>query len=297
MKPSRLFALACVISACASGAAGNKSAAPDQPPRLAVAAPEPPGITAIPSLCGLAVVGNTGELHFRMELAGKHVEVRPGGPTETYLVDGLQVQVSTIPSNDISPKARGLVGIELLRLHAAFESARQSEALGREVKAEEIEILAADNMPSALVWWFPSEEGGSSEGSSPSEGDSPSESHRPTGLAFMTAAYGRWVLVLSVQGQHGEARTALVAKAKSWMATVATSSRTISARQVTEEIQAAKAAGQTCRGESEGPEGWRRAEGSSRREPAWAGIAARAPDHAVTTTTARVVSGYSSPSP
>jgi hypothetical protein len=65
---------------------------------------------------------------------------------------------------------------------------------------------------------------------------------------FVTVAYGHRVLVLSVQGSHGERKADLAAKAKAWMATVVTSPQTISARQASADIRAAAAAGQTCPG-------------------------------------------------
>jgi hypothetical protein len=254
--------LACALGACATSSAGGSPPAP--PPRLTAVAPEPPGITGVLSLCGFVIVGNEGELHFRMELSGERVAVRHGGTNDTYVVDGLLAQVSTIATNQISPTAPGLVGVELLRLHARFESARLSEAIGREVKPEEIEILASDNMPSALVWWFPgtgSEAAAGRGGDASEQGDeatldaadpaAPSaaaQPERPTGLVYMTAAYGQRVLVLSVQGMHNEPKAALVAKAKAWMATVTTTPRPISARQVSAQIDAARAAGETCPG-------------------------------------------------
>jgi hypothetical protein len=64
----------------------------------------------------------------------------------------------------------------------------------------------------------------------------------------MTAAYGRRVLVLSVQGEHDEPQPVLVAKAQAWMGSVTTSPRPISASAVKQDADAARAAGQACPG-------------------------------------------------
>jgi len=246
---------ACALGACASNSVGP---ATDAPPRLAVAADEPPGIAGIYSPCGFTMVGNAGDLHFRMQLAGDKVGLRHGGSNDVFVVDGLMVQVTTVRADDISPTARGLDGVELLRLHARWESARLSETLGREVQPEDIEILAADNMPSALIWWFPGSRAEGSATTAPSgdaaagvaatSDDRPAQENRPTGQVFMTAAYHPRVLVLSVQGLRDEPKAAMVAKAKSWMATLARSPRAMSAKQVGEEIKTAMAAGKTCPG-------------------------------------------------
>ena len=257
--------LACALGACATGSAGSKPATPESPPRLEYEPAEPDGVTGLPSPCGLTIVGNAGELHFRMELAGGRVGVRHDAGTDAFVVDGLVVKVTTMASNQISPAARDLVGIDLLRKHAEFESARLSETLGRDVKPEEIEILASDTMPSGLLWWSP----GAAAAQAPTDVQpagfdgtdaaqaaapaNPADSHavepeRPTGIAYLTAAYGRRVLVLSVQGLRGEPQSTLVAKAKAWIASLTTASRRISVRHVRAEIQAAEAAGQTCPG-------------------------------------------------
>ncbi len=276
---------------------------------------EASGITGLPSLCGLTVVGNVDELHFRMELAGERVAVRPGQPADTFVVDGLEAQVSTVLADEISPAARSQGGVGLLRMHAAWESARRSLTLGREVQAEELAIRTADHLPVALVWWFPSAgeepspatEGASAPdgapaepvppapvpaeaGATPAAAESPAPAApaapaaalppaspapgapaavppadpavpaapaapaaapgaaRPTGVAYVTAAFGPRVLALSVEGKRGERKADLVAKAEAWMATLASSPRFISAGQVAQEMSAATAAGQTCAG-------------------------------------------------
>jgi hypothetical protein len=248
---------ACALSACALNGAAPKAGADgrDLPPRLATSANEPPGVTGIYSQCGFTVVGNADELHFRMELAGGKVGVRHGNAKDMYGVDGLTVQLTTVPAEDLGPSARGLDGVELLRLHAAWESAHLSKTLGREGPPEELEILTSDNMPAALVWWFPGNhvevsapatEGG--DVAAPASDDRPVEDNRPTGLVFMTAAFGHRILVMSVQGLQSEPRATMVTKAKAWMATVTRSPRAISAKQVSEDIRTAMAAGQTCPG-------------------------------------------------
>jgi hypothetical protein len=243
---------ACALVACATNSSGSKPAATEELPRLVVEPEDPPGVVALPAACGFVVVGNTADLHFRMELAGERLALRHGKTGDTYGVDGLLAQVSTIASHEISPAARELTGIELLRMHAKFESARQSEILGREVNPEELEILASDKMPSALVWWLPiaGDDKGGETAAAPIDPADPHavEPDRPTGLAYLTAAFERQVLVLSVQGMRNEPQAALVAKAKSWMATVATSKRPVSSRQVAAEIKAARAPGQSCPG-------------------------------------------------
>lgn len=197
------------------------------------------------------MVGNAGDLHFRLQLAGNQVRLQQGAGNDFYGVDGLTVQVKTVPGQDISPAARTMTGIDLLRTYVRLETAVQVEKLGRTVEPEEVEILAADNMPSALVWWLPTGQPESVPAAEPAEGraavDGPGP-NRPTGVVFVTAAYGHRVLVLSVQGMHGERKAELVAKAKGWMATVVTAPQTISARQTSADIKAAMAAGQTCPG-------------------------------------------------
>jgi len=246
--------LAGALGACASGSAGTKPAAPELPPRLgAAAANEHAGIVGMYSPCGFTVVGNSSDLHFRVELAGSRVRLHQGGgPSDLFGVDGLVVQVAAASDDDLGPAARGLAGIELLRAHAAWEGARLAQTLGRAVAPEEVEILAADNMPSALVWWLP---GAQVEpiGPADSSGDAPADAdaaapERSTGHVFVTAAYGHRVLVLSMHGLHGERKADMVAKAKAWMATVATSAGPISARQTGADIKSALAAGRTCPG-------------------------------------------------
>jgi hypothetical protein len=247
--------LACALGACISHSTGGAPPASGLPPRLASGGYEPQGIVALPSPCGLAVVGNVSELHFRMELAGERVSVRHGPDGDTYLVDGLAAQVTTAIADEIAPTARGKSGIELLRMHAIWEAARRSQPLDGDVEPEVIEILTSEHMPAGLSWWFASV-GPEAEASKTDELSSAGypaappvaavpAPPRPTGVAFMTAAYGPRVLVLSVQGQRGEPKSTLVAKAKAWMATVTTSSDPISPRQVTAELEAA---GQTCPG-------------------------------------------------
>lgn len=262
MITSRTFGclFLCTLGACASRASEGKSGSPDLPPRLSSGAQEPAGIAGLFSPCGFALVGNSDDLHFRMELAGRRVGVRHGSSGAVYVVDGLMVQVTIVPADSISPAARDLSGIELLRMHAAWESAHLSETVGREVRPEEIEILAADNTPSALVWWFPGRSDGgaapttdtyaaaSGEAAQTSAEPAAGEPNRPTGLVFATAAYGHRVLVMSVQGLRGEPKSALLARAKGWIATVATSSRAISVQQTRADIKAAVAAGQGCAG-------------------------------------------------
>jgi len=258
MKPRRLlgFPLACALGACATGSTGSAPAVGEPPPRLAAAAEEPAGIAGLLSLCGLTVVGNVDELHFRMELAGERVGVRRGQPNDVYLVDGLLVQVSTVPAHEIAPSAREQSGVGLLRMHAIWESARRSQTLSRDVQPEELGIRTSDNTPAALVWWFPgagaeadeAKSGEAGPGAAVAPAAAPTAANRPTGVAFMTAAYGHRVLVLSVQGQRGEAKSGLVAKAEAWMATVTTSPQTLWTKQVSAEIEAATAAGQTCPG-------------------------------------------------
>jgi hypothetical protein len=247
--------LACALLACATRSGGSAPAAP--PPRLSAPAEEPPGITARLSLCGLVVVGNVGELHFRLELAGERVGVRHGQSGDTYLVDGMTVEVTTVLADEIAPTARTRSGVDLLRMHATWESARRSQSVGGNVEPEEVGIFSSDGMPTGLAWWFPGVGTEAGEGKSgetaPDSAAAPAdraaaEAPRPTGLAFMTAAYGHRVVVLAVQGSHGEPKSALVAKAEAWMATVTTSPRSISTRQVAAETKAAVAAGQTCPG-------------------------------------------------
>jgi len=260
--------LACTLGACALHGTGGGAAVHEAPPRLASGPAEPPGITGQLSLCGLAVVGNTGDLHFLMELSGDKVSVHKETPNDTYRVDGLKVQVTSILADEMAPTARGLTGIALLRMHARYESARLADIMGREAPPEEISVLTSDSMPAGLVWWLPGPPQAvavESEGSDPQDQGYPAAppapppfpatndaasrvTNNPTGIAYMTAAYGQRVLVLSVQGMHGEPRSALVAKAQAWVGTVKTSPRFISAHQVRTEIDAARAAGQTCPG-------------------------------------------------
>ena len=262
MKTGRVLglSLACALGACITGSAGSPPAVGEPPPRLAVPAEARQGIATLPSLCGLTVVGNVDELHFRMELTGERVGVRPGQPNDVYVVDGLQVQVTTVGAHEIAPAAREQRGVGLLRMHATWEGARLSQVLGREVEPEEVGIRSSDSMPAALVWWFPSAgsdaaevradagpDGGAPDAPAGLDAGTAAANH-PTGLAFMTAAYGQRVLVLSVQGLRGEPRSALLAKAEAWMATVATSPQVIWTTQVSAEIKAATAAGQSCPG-------------------------------------------------
>ncbi len=251
--------LACALGACATSSAGSAPTAGESPPRLGAPAEVPRGIVAQLSLCGLTVVGNVDELHFRMELAGEKVGIRPGQPSESYLVDGLLVQVTTVGAHEIAPSAREQNGVGLLRMHAIWESARRSQTLGREVEPEEIGIRTSDNIPAGLVWWFasvPAEAGQDKAGEAGQDGaaapaaSAPTavEANRPTGIAFMTGAYGQRVLVLSVQGTRAEAKAALLAKAEALMSTVKTSSEPIWTTDVAAEIKAAVAAGQTCPG-------------------------------------------------
>jgi hypothetical protein len=218
------------------------------------------GIATLLSLCGLTVVGNVDDLHFRMELTGERVTVRPTSPNDVYVIDGLLAQVTTVPARDIAPSARDQRGIGLLRMHAIWESARLSQTLSREVEPEEVGIRTSDKVPAALLWWFPGagsdaaeanadggSDGGIAEGPAGADGG-PAEANRPTGVAFMTAAYGQRVLVLSVQGVRGESKSALLARAEAWMATVTTSPRVIWTTDVSAEITAALAAGRTCPG-------------------------------------------------
>lgn len=263
MKTFRTFGwlLAGALGACASGAAGTPPASgPKLPPRLAAAVADGPGgIVALYSPCGFTVVGNTGDLHFRMELTGSRVRVHHGPGSDVLGVDGLMVQVTSALADDLGPAARGLGGVQLLRSHLAWESARLAPKLGRTVTPEEIEILAADNMPSALVWWLPGGQSGADDAnadSPSSNGDVPAEAtapapERPTGFAFVTAAYGPRVLELSVQGMRGERKADLIAKAKAWMATVATSPRLLSVGRIGADIKAALAAGQVCPGRAD----------------------------------------------
>jgi hypothetical protein len=254
--PSLRWLPALALAACATTTAGPPPASPELPPRLGdTDAAEPAGIVGLSSLCGVTVVGNAGELHFRMDLAGSKVSVRHGVANDAYVVDGLAVQVKSVPGQDISPTARTMIGMDLLRTYVRFETAVQVEKLGRTVEPEEGEILAADNMPSALVWWLPNGQPESVPTAEPSadlaegrEAGDAAAPNRPTGIAFVTAAYGHRVLVLSVQGMHGERKADLVAKAKAWMSTVVTSPQTISSRQISADIKAAVAAGQTCPG-------------------------------------------------
>jgi hypothetical protein len=247
---------ACALGACVAHTAGGTPAPSVPLPRLAAAAEEPPGIVALPSPCGLAVVGNEGELHFRMELAGERVAIRHAQPGDSFRVDGLMVQVSTAVADEIAPTARDQSGIALLRMHATWEAARRSQPLGRDVEPEEVAILSAENAPAGLAWWFPSagaESGAGKEAEGSYDGYSAAApaaapGPRPTGVAFMTAAYGKRVLVVSVAGQQGESKSALVAKAQAFMTTVVTSPEPIATSQVRAGIQAATAAGQTCPG-------------------------------------------------
>lgn len=253
--PSLRWLPALALAACATNTAGPPPASPALPPRLGTEAAEPTGIVGLSSLCGITVVGNAGELHFRLDLSGNKVSVRHGVANDAYGVDGLRVQVETVPGQDISPAARTMTGMDLLRTYLRFETAIQVEKLGRAVEPEEVEILAADNMPSALVWWLPSgqpETAPATEAAADSAegreaGDTPVPT-RLTGIAYVSAAYANRVLVLSVQGTRGERKADLAAKAKAWMATVVTSPRTLSARQIGADIKAASAAGQTCPG-------------------------------------------------
>jgi hypothetical protein len=247
-----------MLGACVAHTAGSTPPPSVPLPRLEGAAEEPPGIVALPSLCGLAVVGNEGELHFRMELAGERVAMRHAPAGDTYLVDGLMVQVTTVVADEIAPTARDKSGIALLRMHATWEAARRSQPLGRDVDPEEVAILSAENAPAGLVWWFPSagaEVGAGKESEASYDGYSAAPAAptavpgpRPTGVAFMTAVYGKRVLVVSVAGQQGESKSALVAKAQAFMTTVVTSPERIATSQVRAGIQAATAAGQTCPG-------------------------------------------------
>ena len=253
--------LACALGACVTSSAGSAPPAGQPPPRLAVSAETQPGIVSLLSPCGLTLVGNVDDLHFRMELTGERVGVREGQPSDTYVVDGLLVQVTTVPDREIAPTAREQHGVGLLRMHAIWESARLSQTLGREVEPEEVGIRTSDRMPAALLWWFPGAGANGAEGrvdTEPDGGAAPdaavapeggaAEPNRPTGIAFMTAAYGQRVLVLSVQGLRGEPKSALLAKAEAWMGTVTTSSYVIWPKEVRAEIEAAIAAGQTCPG-------------------------------------------------
>ena len=262
MKTRRFLGLllACALGACVTGSAGSPPPAGEPPPRLAVPAEERQGIASLPSPCGLTLVGNVDELHFRMELTGERIEVRRDQPNDVYIIDGLQVQVTTVGAHEIAPKAREQRGVGLLRMHATWEGARLSQGLSHEVEPEEVGIRSSDSMPAALVWWFPragseaaevradaGPDGGAPDAPAGIDGGTASAS-RPTGLAFMTAAYGQRVLVLSVQGLRGEPKSALLAKAEAWMATVTTSPQVIWTAQVSAEIKAATAAGQSCPG-------------------------------------------------
>jgi hypothetical protein len=283
IRRSLVVLLACSLGACAFHSSADRKGEA-QLPRLQTGPAEPPGITGQLSLCGLTVVGNADGLHFRLELPGERVSVRKGSPSDVFVVDGLKVQVSTMVADRINPTARQLTGIPLLRLHARFESARLSEAQGREVQPEEIAVLTADNMPSGLVWWSaglrpeasaaaesPSAESPSAETPSaeaqPQAGGYPAappaapgpaaaapapapapKSDGATGIAYVTAAFGPRILLLSVQGSHDEAKSALLAKAQAWMSSLTASSQVVSANQAKQEIGAAKAAGKTCPG-------------------------------------------------
>jgi hypothetical protein len=210
------------------------------------------GIAGVPGPCGLTVVGNTADLHFRLQLAGDRTAISKG--TGSFVVDDLEVHVSTVSGRDISPDASAQSGIELLRTHARWESARLSEALGREVTPEEIAILTSEKMPSALVWRA-SGAGRANVAVSDEASDAmavpatwPSES---ADIVYMTAAFGQRVLAMSAQGLPGKVGVDMVAKAELWMASLVVSPDAISVAQVSDDMRAAITAG--CRSPAAAP--------------------------------------------
>jgi hypothetical protein len=232
------------------------------PPRLSEgrAVAEQPGIAGLYSPCGFTVVGNSGNLHFRMELAGNKVSLQHGSESDIFVVDGLRVQTTVVDADTIGPSAAPLTGIQLLRAHAAWESAHLSSTLGRQARPEEVEILAADNTPAALVWWFAGAEGeGGNAGpdgyaatadNGAAADPAAAEPNHPTGIVFVTSAFGSRVLVMSVQGLRGERKAELVAKGTAWLATLTTSSRSISIAQTAADLKEARSTGRSCPGRS-----------------------------------------------
>jgi hypothetical protein len=118
---------------------------------------EPAGVSVLFSLCGLTAVGNQDDAHFRLELEGARVSVARGeaGHRDLLVVDGTIVQVSLVSAKEIGPAAPDLSGLDLLRLHQAWEVEHLSQSLGPELVPQELEQPGTPRPESALAWYVP----------------------------------------------------------------------------------------------------------------------------------------------
>jgi hypothetical protein len=192
------------------------------------------------SLCGLTAVGNQDDAHFRLELEGARVSVARGeaGHRDLLVVDGTIVQVSLVSAKEIGPAAPDLSGLDLLRLHQAWEVEHLSQSLGPELVPQELEQPGTPRPESALAWYVPY--------SQSLRGRLGVQSKNVTGILLFTRTIGHHVLVISLQGTHDESLPTLAGLAKTWMRSLTISQDPISPTRLSQEIKQEKSGGARC---------------------------------------------------
>jgi hypothetical protein len=229
--------------ACVSASASRRpseSAAQLPKPDTVNADEESAGVFVLFSLCGLTAVGNQDDAHFRLELEGAKVSVARGeaGHRDLLLVDGTVVQVSLVSAKEIGPAALDLSGLDLLRLHQAWEVAHLSQSLGPGLVPQELAQPETPGPDSTLAWHVPY-----SESLRRRLGV---QSKKVTGILLFTRTLGHHILVLSLQGTHDESFPKLAELAKAWMRSLTISHDPISATRLSQEIKQEKSGGERC---------------------------------------------------
>jgi hypothetical protein len=218
-----------VLFGCALCGCAQNAASPAGEPRAATAAadarpapvpetgPAKEAIVAIYAACGLRLVGNEGDAHFTLDLRGTSVHRDADANLPAYIVDDLLVRPH-LGRAEMGVLAQGKTGLDLLRVHEAWESASIAREIHAKVEPRESPlVLHGPAAREGLLWWFPLPDG--------IVGDGPPV-HRYA--VYATVVLADRVVGLSAVAERGLEPVDVMARLSAWMDTLTPSETIVS---------------------------------------------------------------------